>query len=85
MIHFSFDLPRRLRIQQFGVFSVRYIWGKCVCYWPAAGQRERGDRSLEWRRGRLRMCCGMKAAEAALLGAVWSLGCLEPFPLYSVF
>lgn len=56
-----------------------------MCYWPAAGQRERGDRSLEWRRGRLRMCCGMKAAEAALLGAVWSLGCLEPFPLYSVF
>lgn len=31
------------------------------------------------------MCCGMKGAMATLLGAVWSLGRLEPFPLYSVF
>lgn len=31
------------------------------------------------------MRCGMKGAVAALLGAVWSLGRLEPFPLYSAF
>lgn len=67
MINFTFDLVRRLKNQQFGIFLLDTFW-VLASHGP---WREHGDKKLKWKRWRLRICCRTMGAVATLLGAVW--------------